>query len=776
MTGKPFKELGDGGLGVGFQAISVRRTPRGEREITWASLSREVVDLVAEANEALEVELMFVADSESAMAKLLWAIAGPKIDARQLADELRSLLEPFYRLTPTVDIESTVADPVHEMAVVPIALIPGADSTIGFRSLPGPRGRGILSHGTDSGPDDLVAAMLAEPNLRYRVRLSAVNATDVALRESLRLIGERPDVARDMFATLRALGQPVRVAAALVMTADRAIPLRARAAVRGWFDGVQLTPGRSERALTTASLAAALLRLPTFDDQSWHGFAAETWRTVPVTISSIGVVDRKAVRIGMAHDALGRARDISLGPEDLLRHVHILGQTGTGKSSLMAAIAQAAAEAGYGLMVLDPHSTLIQRIVCELPEQAIERTWLVRPGVVDAPIRLNPLAVERESQVSTVIQDLSEIFYALFDPQHQGIVGPRFEQILRVSLRSLVELVGTRASLADVPRILADPRTEQAVAELVTDQDLKDFWQIEGAMLPSNRADIVSWFSSKFDTFMGTPEMQSLLATGEDSFDPGKAMDEGRIVLLDLDRSRLGLVGSRMTGLLYLTRFWTAAFERANRRPFIILADEAHTFTATALPAIAAEGRKFGIGLVVAHQHPEQLDANLRESLDGNAGTVIAFRSGRDAALSLASRMHPEFDVDDLADLPDLTAAMVSARHARHSQPFTLLIDHNERCQTVEEVDQQPRWKQVIETTEQQLVEPLLEAGSLSVTAIRERAAEVVQARLEASRAAAASALVGAAEPRQAPVRRRASDAGPTSIRDRSLDAEDELH
>ena len=109
-----------------------------------------------------------------------------------------------------------------------------------------------------------------------------------------------------------------------------------------------------------------------------------------------------------------------------------------------------------------------------------------------------------------------------------------------------------------------------------------------------------------------------------DSFDPGAAMDEGRIILLDLDRSRLGLVGSRMTGLLYLTRFWTAAFERATRRPFIVLADEAHTFTTTALTAIAAEGRKFGLGLVVAHQHPEQLDADLREALDGNAGTVIA--------------------------------------------------------------------------------------------------------------------------------------------------------
>jgi len=223
--------------------------------------------------------------------------------------------------------------------------------------------------------------------------------------------------------------------------------------------------------------------------------------------------------------------------------------------------------------------------------------------------------------------------------------------------------------------------------------------------------------------------MRSLLESGADSFDPAAAMDAGRIVLLDLDRSRLGLVGSRMTGLLYLTHFWTAAFERRNRKPFLILVDEAHTFTATALPAIAAEGRKFGLGLVVAHQHPDQLEEALLDALDGNAGTTIALRSGREGAQSLAHRLGPEFDVDDLAGLPDLVAAMVSARHARHTQPFTLTIDHNDREELAGK-DVDGRRSRLYQQTLIDLVDPYRETKRFSMEALRNAAAPLIWQRL----------------------------------------------
>lgn len=719
-----------------FSATAVRRTPSGERPITWASLSREVVDLVAEAEAGVgvKVDVAFVTDPEAALAMLIWRVEGPMELAVGLLAEVRALLMPFYRLSDTRSAP-TEMPAVSALAVRPSATLPGSGAA-GFTVIPGPRGRNVLSQGTDSGPDDLVAAMLAEPSLRYRITLASSPAGTDALTEYARLIQERPDVATDTFATLRALGRPVLCRAALEMTSSRPVPLRARAAVRSWFDGVDISPEANEFEVTTASLAASLLRLPTFDDQSWHGFAAETSRAVPVTISGFSRVETQAIRVGTAQDALGQTRSVFLGPEDLLRHIHVLGQTGTGKSTLLAAIARDASLNGYGLLVLDPHGSLIERIVTELPESAIERTWLLQPGDAANPIRLNPLAVSGEPQVAAAVQDLSEIFYALFDPKRTGIVGPRFEQLLRLTLRSLYELRGSRASLGDVPRILADRRNELALGELMDDPDLAEFWlKIQGQLADYHRTELVAWFTSKFDAFMGTPQMRSLLETGADSFDPAAAMDAGRIVLLDLDRSRLGLVGSRMTGLLYLTHFWTAAFERRNRKPFLILVDEAHTFTATALPAIAAEGRKFGLGLVVAHQHPDQLEEALLDALDGNAGTTIALRSGREGAQSLAHRLGPEFDVDDLAGLPDLVAAMVSARHARHTQPFTLTIDHNDR-EELAGIDLGGRRSRLYQQTLIDLVEPHRESERFSMEALRTAAAPLIWQRLNQEMAA----------------------------------------
>jgi hypothetical protein len=173
--------------------------------------------------------------------------------------------------------------------------------------------------------------MLAEPALRYHVTLAPSDSPSDTLAESTRLFDDRPDVARDTFSLLRAPGLPVRCSAALEMTADRGVPMRARAAVRSWFDGVQIGSPDIELELTTAALATALLRLPTFDDESWHGFAAETWRSVPVVVSNgVQQAEPSSVRIGTGQDALGRSHEITLSAEDLLRHVHVLGQTGTG--------------------------------------------------------------------------------------------------------------------------------------------------------------------------------------------------------------------------------------------------------------------------------------------------------------------------------------------------------------------------------------------------------------------------------------------------------------
>ena len=228
-------DLDDDYAAFSFNATAVRRTPSGERPITWASLSREVVDLVAEveAGVGVKVDVAFV--TEAALAMLIWRVHGPMELAVGLLAEVRALLKPFYRLSETSSSPAELPA-VSVLAVRPSATLPGSGSA-GFNVIPGPGG-------ATSCPKELI------PGRTIWLR--------------------------------------------------RCWPNRACAtgSVRSWFDGVDISPEASEFEVTTASLAASLIRLPTFDDQSWHAFAAETSRSVPVTISGFSPVEAQAIRVG----------------------------------------------------------------------------------------------------------------------------------------------------------------------------------------------------------------------------------------------------------------------------------------------------------------------------------------------------------------------------------------------------------------------------------------------------------------------------------------------
>lgn len=136
----------------------------------------------------------------------------------------------------------------------------------------------------------------------------------------------------------------------------------------------------------------------------------------------------------------------------LSRHVHIIGETGSGKSTAMTQMAVDAAARGEGFLFLDPHGQTVDRVIAEMTPDARERTWLIRCGDLHNPVRLNPLAVGPQER-DLVIGDLVEAFQKLFDPRYQGIVGARFQRIMRNVLASLSEVRGELASLLDVPRV-----------------------------------------------------------------------------------------------------------------------------------------------------------------------------------------------------------------------------------------------------------------------------------------------------------------------------------
>lgn len=406
--------------------------------------------------------------------------------------------------------------------------------------------------------------------------------------------------------------------------------LRMRAACRAMWGPV--TPAANSSSAATVFEVASqdvhrVLPIPISGPIPLPGCVTAPAAMIPVAPSR-RAAPADGVAVGYAHAVSGQSLPVMLGADERLRHAHLVGRTGTGKSSMLAAMARGIAARGEGMVVLDPHGVLVERIAQELPAGALDRAWLIRAGDPSAAVAINPLAADTENSRAIAIQDVCAMFAPLFDPAQQGIVGPRFEERCGMALRTLAALRGNRTSLLDVPTILGDQTLQKAALTQVTDSRIIAWWTNEARNRASQEyADLVAWTTSKFERFLASPAISAALGTGGRAFDPLDAMSENRIVLVDLSKAQLGETASRLLGFLYLQMFWTAALRRGSGVPFTVLVDEAQSLSSGALTQMLAEGRKFGLSVVVAHQHLQQLDDHLRAALDGNAGTIFAFRS-----------------------------------------------------------------------------------------------------------------------------------------------------
>lgn len=467
------------------------------------------------------------------------------------------------------------------------------------------------------------------------------------------------------------------------------LPVTAQALVQRIFPGLRPAgrePGGSRPGLLVESdTVPAVLRMPVATDVPLSGVAvaAASDRAVAPTVARHGGPDQQTpgVRLGCARTADRRSVDVRLTGHERERHVHILGKTGTGKSTLVAAMAGDLADAGECVIVLDPHSQLVERIAAELSAKAAKRAWFIRAGDLDDPFRFNPLAVADPQHRELVIAEIGDMFQRLYDPKSDGIVGPRFLERCSMALRALCTISGPRASLLDVPGFFADDRLVEAVKNHPgTEPRLARWLGNERALKRSTEnGDLHAWVSSKFEQISGTSAMRSILGTGENSIDWGQAMDAGRIILIDLSLATLGETASRLLGMLLVNAVWTAALRRGGTTPVTLMIDEAHSLHSGSMDRILSEGRKFGLSLVLAHQYLDQLAPELRSALDGNVGTTVAFRTSPADGRALAERFADPVSAIDLPILPDLQALTLRSTDTLAARPFTLHIDHNDR-------------------------------------------------------------------------------------------------
>ena len=426
------------------------------------------------------------------------------------------------------------------------------------------------------------------------------------------------------------------------------------------------------------SMARGLVRLPVPGEHTGViGIRCATPTTPEVPL--VDEVPTEGLRLGTALDSTGERTEVRIGLEQLCQHVHVLGASGAGKSTLQAGVVSWATEHGLGVTVIDPHGTLVSRCVEELPDGVASRTHLVRTGDLDRPTPVNPFSGR---SFEDMVGEVLEILYATFDPQRSGIIGPRFERIFRQAMEAAHVLFGDRATISLVPELLADKSRIRKVARAVRSINPRLARELEselGDNSSSDFAEVLAWVNSKFDRVLRSPAMRAIFGSGYEAINVQDVMDRGEVLLIDLAAPRIGQDQAAFVGMVWIMEHALAMASRTRwQRPHLLVVDEGQLFQVGGLPELLAEGRKFGIGVLLSHQHMGQLSTALGASLEANASTIMGLRSSIQDAARVEARIGT-WTGGSLSRLPNMHAATTLATAAGQTQAFTLVVDHNER-------------------------------------------------------------------------------------------------
>uniref|UniRef100_UPI000951564B helicase HerA domain-containing protein n=1 Tax=Streptomyces acidiscabies TaxID=42234 RepID=UPI000951564B len=352
----------------------------------------------------------------------------------------------------------------------------------------------------------------------------------------------------------------------------------------------------------------------------------------------------------------GRPRPVGLRVPDTRQHLHVLGATGSGKSELLGRMILADAEAGGGLVVVDPKGDLVTDILMRLPEHLGEKVVLFDADSRTRPPVLNPL---EGADAARTVDNLVSIFSRIYASSW----GPRTEDILRAGLLTLRELPGTPL-LTDLPRLLSVPAFRRRAVDQIHDEVLKGFWSWYDSLSPASRAQVIAPLMNKLRGLLLRPFVRSALAAGPSTVDMEQVLDGG-ICLVRIAKDSLGTETSRLVGSIVVARTWQAATRRARlphsrRHDAGLYIDEAHNFLNLPYPLedMLAEARGYRLAMTLAHQYLRQLPKDLEEGISTNARTKIYFNASPEDARHLAQHTHPRLTPHDLSHLDVYHAAV----------------------------------------------------------------------------------------------------------------------
>ncbi|AHB41028.1 hypothetical protein P148_SR1C00001G0221 [candidate division SR1 bacterium RAAC1_SR1_1] len=427
-----------------------------------------------------------------------------------------------------------------------------------------------------------------------------------------------------------------------------------------------------------------------------------------------------------------RGDNITFGirKEDKFRHMYIMGKTGTGKSTLISNLIASDMQAGNGLCLLDPHGELVDTVLEYIPSHRINDVILFDVADSDFPIGFNLLQADTEEERNLVASGVVSTFKKLFGNSR----GPRLEYILRNIVLSLVDY--PNATLMHILRMLTDKNFREEVVSCVKDSVVLKFWNNEfNKRNDKQREEAAGPITNKVGQFLSSKLVRNIFGQPRTKLNLRKAMDEGKIILVNLSKGRIGEDNANMIGSLLVTKFQIDAMSRADipahlRREFYLYIDEFQNFASESFTTILSEARKYKLALIVANQYISQLMPEIKDAIFGNVGTTVCMTIGSDDASQMTSQFKNMAEVNDLISLPKYTAYTRLMIDGISSDPFSMKtlppIKAEGSLETIDKVRKQSRQRYAMSRGQ---LEKLMQAWSNKTFSVQEKVAE--KAKLE---------------------------------------------
>ena len=455
------------------------------------------------------------------------------------------------------------------------------------------------------------------------------------------------------------------------------------------------------------------------------------------------------------NEHLGNVAQATLSIQQRLRHMHVIGATGTGKSNFLLGSIIQDMQLGNGLCVLDPHGDLIDKAILHLPDERLKDVIILDPSDEDFPIGLNLLDAQTEAEKIILSSDLVSLFRRFATSW-----GDQMTSVLANAINAFLnrEEGGT---LIELKRFLTEKKFREHILLEVSDPSITYYWKHEFPLLRSNS---IASILTRLDTFLRSPLVRNMMAKRR-GLDFHDIINSKKILLVKLSQGLIGEENSYLLGSIIIAKLHQSALHRQSmkeeeRTPFFMYVDEFQHFITPSMSAILSGARKYGLGLVLAHQDMEQVrhaDRELANSVLANPATRVAFRCGEQDAKELARGLA----YFDDTDLQNLSIGNAIARVERKDNDFNISVglvksdldtlakeaktnsviewSRSEYGGSKEEIEAElfrqygevPETIKVTSKKKNVLVEPIEKEAQIKVDSIDEKAKEFVQKETE---------------------------------------------